>query len=175
MKTQISKRSIGQANHKENLSHRSAVSLPLLLVLMLFIAVPTIAQSEDSDPIPVSDLESDLWETVDFERTNAAFSAMETTPSQQANGYLGQNDPNPVSTWTLLPYFIPEGSKEGVVELFNDKGELKKTFISEIPGEGVVALGLTGLETGSYYYILNVDGTKVDRREMEIVAGSPDK
>lgn len=80
---------------------------------------------------------------------------------------LGQNEPNPHSGFTRIPYTIEEG-KTGVVNVYDASGALIKTI--QLDGsKGVVDLSMNNMSSGTFTYNLVVDGLVIEAKKMVLV------
>lgn len=78
---------------------------------------------------------------------------------------LGQNQPNPFSEQTLIPYNLPENSNYAELLFFNNEGKLIDTRkLTE--KQGTVAVLGSNLSNGTYMYTLVIDGVPVTTKKM---------
>ncbi|NVO04435.1 MAG: tail fiber domain-containing protein [Bacteroidetes bacterium] len=79
---------------------------------------------------------------------------------------LYQNTPNPFSRETQIKYFIPNGSNNADIYIYNMQGtQLKKIAIYD-KGEKAIALQGSQLDAGMYMYTLIIDGKEIDTKKM---------
>jgi hypothetical protein len=82
---------------------------------------------------------------------------------------LFQNAPNPFGEETSISYFLPQGSINAAISISNASGaEVKNITLTE-KGNGRVILNLSGLNAGTYFYTLVVDGKRIDTKSMLVV------
>jgi hypothetical protein len=71
--------------------------------------------------------------------------------------FLGQNEPNPFSVYTNIPFFIPQEVKNAKLDFYNDQGKLINSLIINERGEGKIAVYTENLSAGLYTYVLILD------------------
>jgi hypothetical protein len=89
-----------------------------------------------------------------------------TRNSTSIGAFLEQNSPNPVKGSTLIRYSIPETTSNAHLSLTNVKGQLIRTLTISNKGVGQLNLDTTSLASGTYTYILYVDGRKADSKQL---------
>lgn len=74
--------------------------------------------------------------------------------------------PNPFSQTTVVKCFVPQGSQNASLLVFDLNGSLKKSFT--INDKGMVNITINGnqLVSGMYYYTLLIDGQEIDTKKM---------
>jgi hypothetical protein len=79
---------------------------------------------------------------------------------------LYQNNPNPWNQTTVVKCYVPTGTQNASLMVFDLNGTLKNTF--PINGTGVINISINAnqLISGMYYYTLIVDGNEVDTKKM---------
>jgi hypothetical protein len=80
--------------------------------------------------------------------------------------FLGQNEPNPFSEFTNIPFYIPEEVKSAQLDFYNDQGKLMNSLTIEERGEGSVAVYTENLSGGIYTYVLRLDEGKTLQNKM---------
>ncbi len=80
--------------------------------------------------------------------------------------YLGQNEPNPFSEYTNIPFYIPEEVKSAQLDFYNDQGQRIKTLNIEERGEGKLAVFTENLSSGIYTYVLTLDQSNTLQNKM---------
>lgn len=79
---------------------------------------------------------------------------------------ISQNVPNPFTSETSIPYFIPNEVNNANVVLYNVNGiEIKKIQIDK-RGYGNLIITSDNIDTGSYFYTLILDGKKLESKIM---------
>jgi hypothetical protein len=78
---------------------------------------------------------------------------------------LGQNQPNPFSEQTLIPYTLPENAKQAELLFFNNEGKIIDTM-KLLAKQGTVAVLGSNLSNGTYMYTLVIDGVPVTTKKM---------
>jgi len=84
-----------------------------------------------------------------------------------STGTLGQNVPNPVKTATRISYSVAEGNNSAQLLITDVLGKSIKTV--PLSKSGTLNLDATSLSSGTYYYLLIVDGITVDTKKMVVV------
>lgn len=82
---------------------------------------------------------------------------------------LAQNRPNPFEEQTTIDYFIPEGSKNAQMNIFDMNGKVIKQIPLEGTGAGQLDLNVSNVASGNYMYQLITDGKIVETKTMTIV------
>jgi hypothetical protein len=80
--------------------------------------------------------------------------------------FLGQNEPNPFSDYTSIPFYIPNDVKSAKLDFYNDQGNLIKTLIIAERGDGKLAVYTENLSAGLYTYVLNLDESIILQNKM---------
>ena len=78
--------------------------------------------------------------------------------------YLWQNIPNPFSNTTIIPYYVPQGSK-GFLQIHNTKGELVDEYALQ-QGHNKLEISMANYTAGIYLYSLVLDGVVKGTRRM---------
>ncbi len=73
--------------------------------------------------------------------------------------YLGNNIPNPFSSTTQIPYYLPENSK-GIINIHSSDGKFIKSYNLQ-QGVNTLVLKNENLATGIYYYRLIINEGEV--------------
>lgn len=79
---------------------------------------------------------------------------------------LFQNVPNPFDRETRIQYFLPPGTSNAELLVFDMNGRQIKTFPIVEMGEGAVTLSGNQLEAGMYIYSLIANGQEVETKRM---------
>lgn len=79
---------------------------------------------------------------------------------------LGQNQPNPFSGHTTIPYFIPEVVQQAQLRFHDLQGRVLKTIEVSGRGDGLLDLDTAGLAAGAYTYSLVLDGQLFATKQM---------
>ena len=90
----------------------------------------------------------------------------DTINSVLANAFLYQNTPNPFNTTTEIKYFLPEGSTNAYIYVFNLQGNLLLTYNLSDNGFGSVIINGSSLNAGMYIYSLVVNGQEAETKRM---------
>ena len=80
--------------------------------------------------------------------------------------FLGQNEPNPFSDFTNIPFFIPQEVKHAKLDFYNDQGKLINSMLIDERGEGKIAVYTDNLSAGIYTYMLILDNSKTLENKM---------
>lgn len=85
---------------------------------------------------------------------------------RETKAQLNQNIPNPFSKETRIDCFIPEGSGNSVLYIYNMNGTQLQQY--NINGKGEQSVNISGntLEPGMYLYALVIDSREVDTKRM---------
>jgi len=83
-----------------------------------------------------------------------------------ANAFLYQNTPNPFNTTTEIKYFLPEGSSNAYIYVFNLQGNLLLTYNLNDNGFGSVEINGSSLNAGMYIYSLVINGQEAETKRM---------
>ena len=81
--------------------------------------------------------------------------------------FLGQNQPNPFSEVTRIPYFLPEQVSNAQIEIYSSSGE-KLTSQKLSNGRGMVKVFASDISVGVYSYAIIVDGKIVESKKMVV-------
>ena len=90
----------------------------------------------------------------------------DTINSILANAFLYQNTPNPFNTTTEIKYFLPEGSTNAYIYVFNLQGNLLLTYNLNDNGFGSVEINGSSLNAGMYIYSLVINGQEAETKRM---------
>lgn len=82
------------------------------------------------------------------------------------NAFLYQNTPNPFNTNTEIQYFLPEGSTDAYIYIFDMQGALLQTFPLSGDGFGSVTVEGSQLSAGMYLYSLVIAGNQIETKRM---------
>jgi hypothetical protein len=86
--------------------------------------------------------------------------------AQGQTSLLEQNNPNPFSVTTMIKYTIPASALKAQIKIFAaDGSEVKSIPVSE-KGRGQTEISAGTLSSGTYTYMLLVDGKVVDTKQM---------
>ena len=99
-------------------------------------------------------------------KTTDTNTTTETINSVLANAFLYQNTPNPFNTTTEIKYFLPEGSTNSYIYVFNLQGNLLLTYNLSDNGFGSVIINGSSLNAGMYIYSLVVNGQEAETKRM---------
>jgi hypothetical protein len=81
--------------------------------------------------------------------------------------YLGNNIPNPFSTATSIPYYVPAGSK-GVIKIYGMRGELIKSYTLE-EGHNQLEVSIEAFQNGLYLCTLSIDDGSIVRNKKMLL------
>lgn len=82
--------------------------------------------------------------------------------------FLGANYPNPFSQSTVIPYYMPEESNNGLINIYDCNGKLLKQFTLE-KGHNEIELNMQSFPSGLYFYYICLDGTIQQYKKMVLV------
>ena len=86
-----------------------------------------------------------------------------------ANAFLYQNAPNPFNTTTEIKYFLPEGSTNAYIYVFNMQGNLLLTHNLNDNGFGSVLINGSSLTAGMYIYSLVINGQEAEAETKRMI------
>ncbi|MBD0378269.1 MAG: hypothetical protein ICV51_21905, partial [Flavisolibacter sp.] len=82
---------------------------------------------------------------------------------------LMQNAPNPFNAATEIRYYLPEIKGSAAIDIISSGGQLIKTYPVTQRGNGQLFIKAGELATGTYHYLLRIDGVKVDSKQMVLM------
>lgn len=144
---------------------------------MGLIPVLIEALKEQSNTVSAQSLKiKELEQSIDSKLNNNVSSANNSTKTNtisdinnnnlNANAFLYQNTPNPFNTTTEIKYFLPEGTTNASIYVFNLQGNLLQTHSLSNNGFGSVIINGSSLNAGMYIYTLTIDGQEVETKRM---------
>ena len=80
--------------------------------------------------------------------------------------YLGQNIPNPFSNTTVIPYYVPFGTR-GVMQIHSAAGALVGEYGLQ-EGKQTLEVSMKEFRAGTYFYSLVIDGVVKGSRRMVV-------
>ncbi|MHB1279031.1 MAG: SdrD B-like domain-containing protein [Bacteroidia bacterium] len=83
-------------------------------------------------------------------------------------GSLKQNIPNPAQASTSIGYYLPEGSMQAQITIYDIQGRLIKTIPLNQTGEAEVTVQTNDMNAGVYIYKLSANGISIDSKHMII-------
>jgi len=84
-------------------------------------------------------------------------------------GRLEQNIPNPFSSQTKIPYYIPEGTQHAALLVTNMEGKVIKQITISSTGDGSVDIDANNLIQGNYFYSLVLDGKIHSTKQLAVI------
>ena len=81
---------------------------------------------------------------------------------------LNQNVPNPFSENTTITCYVPSGSTNPIIAIYNLEGQELKTFTLANTGINQVVIGGGTLAVGDYLYSLIISGQRIDTKKMTL-------
>ena len=100
----------------------------------------------------------------------AAFLASSDNSQIGEEAKLFQNKPNPFQDQTDLPYYLPEGSVDAQIVVYDViGGRTIATYMLTQTGYGKISLTAQDLPSGVYLYTLFIGNQKVDSKRMVLV------
>lgn len=112
----------------------------------------------------IDDLKKEIQELKALLKQNTVNVDANSSNANEAKLY--QNAPNPAKGETSIRYYLPDNSENASITIYNLSGQLVKTIGLREKGNGNITL--TGLQSGSYLYQLNVNGKRIDSKKMLI-------
>ncbi len=107
----------------------------------------------------LSDMEKSMGTSRQKESANA--------PAAFNNVKLSQNRPNPFSDVTTIDYEIPMDATNASLDIFSMDGQLLRSYNIE-GGLGTVEIRSDALQSGTYVYAININGTNMATNIMII-------
>jgi len=115
----------------------------------------------------LNDQVNDLSKIVnDLQPSDVINSTLDIDATNKAQ--LAQNTPNPLKNTTKIEYFVPTGSKDAKISVFDLNGKLIKSENIAESGLGSINLKVKDVSSGLYTYSLVVDGQTIDTKKMII-------
>jgi hypothetical protein len=90
--------------------------------------------------------------------TKGLCETIETKSASKDEPFLGQNTPNPFANETVIPYYLPEGSQNARIEVYNSNSNVVYKFVNLETGHGSVQINHQGVNGEVLYYRLIIDG-----------------
>jgi hypothetical protein len=90
--------------------------------------------------------------------TKGLCETIETKSASKDEPFLGQNTPNPFANETVIPYYLPEGSQNAMIEVYNSNSNVVYKFVNLETGHGSVQINHQGVNGEVLYYRLIIDG-----------------
>ena len=91
-----------------------------------------------------------------------------TTSTNNDAPRLEQNVPNPFDQNTVIKFYLPSTVKQAQIIITDLSGQILMQYQIAQTGIGSVTINGGALASGSYYYILMIDGEKVSTKKMEL-------
>ncbi|MBN2164912.1 MAG: tail fiber domain-containing protein [Marinilabiliaceae bacterium] len=125
----------------------------------------------DAQSLKIKELEDKVKGTSTKENKNANLKSASVSPDTEildvtTNAFLFQNTPNPFTYNTEIKYYLPEGSNNAVLYVFNLQGNLLMTEKISGTGNGSITINGSELNPGMYVYSLLIDGQEVATKRM---------
>jgi hypothetical protein len=89
--------------------------------------------------------------------------------SQKGNAekaLLEQNVPNPFSEKTIIKFYVPQNTAKAFIKIYALDGSEVKSIPVSVKGFGETEISGSSLTTGTYTYMLMVDGKVADTKQM---------
>jgi hypothetical protein len=81
---------------------------------------------------------------------------------------LSQNRPNPFNEKSIIRFYLPKGTKNGSIKVFDTNGAVYRLFALTGEGPGTIEIEANTLEGGTYYYSLLIENSVIDTKTMVI-------
>ncbi|HEY6977868.1 MAG TPA: tail fiber domain-containing protein [Chitinophagaceae bacterium] len=124
----------------------------------------------EKQQITIEKLQSDMEDLKRITGLSPGTTNQPSAISKETTGlpvaHLNQNTPNPFSAATIIGYYLPETKQNAAIEVVSSNGQLIKTFPLTQKGNGQLSIKAGELSAGTYYYVLKVDGAKIDSKQM---------
>ena len=82
----------------------------------------------------------------------------------QIKTYLGDNYPDPFSRNTIIPYYLPEGSK-GEIIIKDVTGRIILSLLLH-EGENKLEIDSKNWANGIYFYGMSINGENIENKKM---------
>lgn len=83
-------------------------------------------------------------------------------------GNVSNPVPNPSNAQTTISYTLPVGAKEGVIDIYDIKGQKVKSYRVDNSFENLL-INNTDLNSGTYYYYLSANGARSETKKMLVI------
>lgn len=126
--------------------------------------IPVIVEAMKEQQQIIKDLKGKVA-SIEANCCNNNLKGASIAPSEN-KAQLDQNIPNPFSKETRIGCFIPEGSGNSVLYIYNMNGTQLQQFSIHGKGQQSVTISGSSFEPGMYLYALVIDGRVVDTKRM---------
>jgi hypothetical protein len=109
----------------------------------------------------------DLKQQVQALINNGPNSSLQS-PNSAIGAILQQNTPNPFSQNTTIRCSLPPGVHAAQIAIYNSEGKQLKTYAISNSGINTITINAGTLATGTYNYVLLIDGKVTDTKSMVI-------
>lgn len=121
----------------------------------------------NAQSLKIKELESIINGGNGTENTTKSYAANgEENTELEHNAFLYANVPNPFYSTTEIKYFLPEGTRNAYLIIYNMRGESIKTMTLGGQGIGCVIIDGGQLAAGMYIYTLYINGKELDSKRM---------
>lgn len=121
-------------------------------------------------PADLEDVDRSFLEEPSSETTDSIFNSNSLDLKEFKNeysSYLGSNFPNPVSSNSLISYYL-QINHFGIIKIFDMQGNLVEKYPLN-SGKNTLQINCRNLENGIYMYQMEIDGQILDFKRMVII------
>ncbi len=108
-----------------------------------------------------------LEERSDYKKSKKP-NKINSTITKPGIGSLEQNNPNPTSKTTTIPYYLSPNTKQAFIEIVDLSGKRIQTISLKEKGRSQVDVDCSDRSAGVYFYSLIVDGILIETRKMVV-------
>lgn len=114
---------------------------------------------------------TELRNEIDAIKAALAAYGIELPDTDTGDSGLEQNQPNPFSHTTIIPYTLPETGGHAVISIHDMTGRIvHKETLPNQPGKSQVELDLSQLNAnGTYFYSLHIGNKRIDTKQMVMI------
>ncbi|MEP6847203.1 MAG: tail fiber domain-containing protein [Panacibacter sp.] len=100
------------------------------------------------------------------EKNTSSISALSSTNITVTDASLGQNTPNPFNRNTAISYTLPQKFSSAQIIISDQNGKVVKQVNISSAAKGMVNVDASMLSSGTYTYVLVVDGKRISSKQM---------
>ena len=128
--------------------------------------VPVLVEAMKAQQAQIEALKSTVANCCANSLKSASIATGTTNNLAENVAELDQNIPNPFNNETRIGCFIPEGSGNSVLYIYNMNGTQLQQYNVTGKGKQSVTINGSSFEPGMYLYALVIDGKEVDTKRM---------
>jgi hypothetical protein len=128
--------------------------------------LPVLVEAMKAQQGQIEVLKSEVESCCKSNLKSASLTEVPTNNLAENVAQLDQNVPNPFSQETKIGCFIPDGSGNSVLYIYNMNGTQLQQYSITGKGKQTVTINGNSYEPGMYLYALVIDGKEVDTKRM---------